>query len=478
MTLSATFPSARAARAVALPRLSIRLRLTLLLSTILSLGLVLFGLALAAAFSGVTMRLVESTLTAESDQILMAKGFRLDNIVLPAGRLAAPESYVQTRGVDGQVWSRSPNLGGETLPLSREGQDAVRRGEPWIETVNVDDGRLLVATTPILVGNRPAGALQVARSLRPLDEAAAALQRIALVSAAVALAFVLGVGWVVAGWTLQPIATITETARRIGDNRDFGHRVANSGPNDEIGRLASTFNRMLTELQSAYLHAEGSLQAQRRLAADASHELRTPLTTIRGNLSLLQRDPPIDDADRVAVLADMTEETDRLIRLVNDLLTLARADAGVSRPPEPTAVRPILADLARRASATWPDRRFRTDAPDLIVQINRDALVQVLLILIDNAAKHTRPGGSITIAAVGIDDAVALSVSDTGSGIRADVLPHIFERFYRGDPSRSGAGAGLGLAIAKEIVDAQGGAIAVSSTLSVGSTFTVTLPRG
>ncbi|GIW07627.1 MAG: two-component sensor histidine kinase [Dehalococcoidia bacterium] len=460
-----------------LPKLSIRLRLTILFSAILGLALCFFGVALSLAFSGVTLRLIESTLASEAEQLLKAREFRLDNIVLPAGKLATPETFVQTRGLDGQILSKTPNLGSETLPLDREGLEAARATGRWVETVQVDDGRLLVLSVPIVLGNRTVGYLQVARSLRPLDEAAGTLQRIALAGAALALVAAFGIGWGVAGWALAPIAAITATAQRIGDNRDFTHRVAHTGPDDEIGRLASTFNRMLAELQAAYLHAEGALQAQRRLAADASHELRTPLTTIRGNLSLLQRDPPIAAEDRVAVLADMTEETDRLIRLVNDLLVLARADAGVIRPPERVPVRPLLNDLVRRAAATWPDHVFRAEPADAAVAINRDALVQVLLILLDNAAKHTQRGGTITLGAEATDRQVTLRVADTGSGIPAEVLPHIFERFYRGDSARTGAGAGLGLAIAKAIVDGSGGTIGVRSTPGAGSEFRVTLPR-
>jgi signal transduction histidine kinase len=130
-----------------------------------------------------------------------------------------------------------------------------------------------------------------------------------------------------AGAALRPIQHITETAQAIGAERDFGRRVEYAGPRDEVNWLARTFNAMLGELQGAYRQMEDSLQAQRRFAADASHELRTPLTTIRGNLGLLQREPPIAPEDRVAAINDMVDETERLMRLVNSLLLLARADA-------------------------------------------------------------------------------------------------------------------------------------------------------
>jgi signal transduction histidine kinase len=145
------------------------------------------------------------------------------------------------------------------------------------------------------------------------------------------------VGWAAAGLALHPVNRLTSIAQSIGAEHDFGRRVEHTGPNDEIGRLAATFNIMLAELQAAHLATEQALQAQRRFVADASHELRTPLTTLRGNLGLLCREPPISDHDRREVLADMSDEMERLIRLVNDLLSLARADSHRQLQTEPSS---------------------------------------------------------------------------------------------------------------------------------------------
>ena len=222
---------------------------------------------------------------------------------------------------------------------------------------------------------------------------------------------------------------------------------------------------------------EQALQAQRRFVADASHELRTPLTTIRGNLALLQRRPPIDASDREAVLVDLTDESDRLIRLVNDLLVLARADAGQRLHCTAVAVGPLLDDLCRQARLLAPDRTIECETEtDLTVLADRDALKQVLLILIDNAFKHTPRHSRISLRTAVDGRRGAISVRDTGPGIDPRRLPHIFERFYRGDTSRTGAGTGLGLAIARALMDAQQGALEVQSEVGRGSTFTVFLP--
>ena len=286
------------------------------------------------------------------------------------------------------------------------------------------------------------------------------------------------IGWVLAGTALRPIHRITSTAQAIGAERNFSHRVQHVGPTDEVGQLALTFNNMLAELESAYRQLEGALDSQRRFVADASHELRTPLTTVRGNVELLRREPPVGTEERMEILADTTDEVDRLIRLVNQLLALARADAGQPLRHDRVRVKPLLEDVYRQAKLLAPEAAILADPPpDVMVLGDRDALKQVLLILIDNAHVHTAAGTVIGMSTLLVDGSVVINVHDTGGGITPDVLPHIFERFYRGKVSRSGPGTGLGLAIAKELVMAQNGSIEVESELGQGTLFSVILPR-
>jgi signal transduction histidine kinase len=251
-----------------------------------------------------------------------------------------------------------------------------------------------------------------------------------------------------------------------------------TGPQDEIGRLSTTFNAMLTELGSAYRQVEQALNAQRRFVADASHELRTPLTTLRGNLGLLERVPPISGEDQEAVIKDAVEECDRLIRLINSLLVLARADSGLTLRRESVPLRPFIDDLCRQARLLTADRRIQCDNElDVAALGDRDALKQVLLILLDNAVKHTPAQAAVFIATAAQDGRVSIQVRDTGRGIPAETQAHIFERFYRVEAARSSGGAGLGLAIAKELIEAQGGTIGVESQAGQGSAFTVILPQ-
>ncbi len=458
--------------------MSIRFRLTLLYSTILALTLIAFSAAVYLTLSQTTIRVQEDRLAEEAGRLTAAREFRLDRIIFPFGRLAAAKTFVQTRSIDGQINDKTDNLVDFDLPLSPAGLQSVRAGQPWIETAVIEGERLLIYDKPVNVGSHIIGVVQVARSLAEQDQSLSTLRGFLIVGSCIAIVIAFGMGWLLAGAALRPINRITHTARAIGAERDFARRVDHTGPLDEVGELATTFNSMLTELQAAYQHVEQALQAQRRFVADASHELRTPLTTIRGNTSLLQRDPPITEQDRVEVLADMVDETERLIRLVNDLLVLARADAGRPLRHDPIRVKPLIEDLCRDLKLLEPERTIRCDGlPDVAVTGDRDAVKQVLLILLDNARKFTPANGLITVEVAAQKEQVAICVRDTGAGIEPSALPHIFERFYRGDVSRTGVGAGLGLAIARTLAELQHGTLAVESEVGRGSVFTMTLPQ-
>ncbi|WP_025745646.1 sensor histidine kinase [Kallotenue papyrolyticum] len=472
--------------------MSIRLRLTLLYSSILALTLIIFSVTLYMTLERATLGFVQDTLAAEAERLLDRqvitsqffsfnnREYRIDTITLPNTKFATPETFVQTITPQGRPLYQTYNLMREALelPLSERGRAVIQRGQSWSESIDIQGEQLLVYTRPVLVNDQVIGAVQLARSIEEQDRALDALRQVLIAGSSLATLLAFGVGWVLAGTALRPIDRITQTAHAIGAERDFSRRVNYQGPQDEIGRLATTFNEMLAALQAAYRQEAQALEAQRRFVADASHELRTPLTTIRGNIGLLRRQPPISEADRAAVLADMAEETERMSRLVNDLLMLARADAGRPLRREAVRIRPLIDDLCRNLRLLEPERRIVCDnALELAVLGDPDALKQVLLILVDNALKFTPVTGTIRIATAAREQSVAISVQDTGIGIAPEALPHIFERFYRADSARTGGGSGLGLAIAKTLIEHQGGTISVESAPGRGSTFTVVLPR-
>ena len=458
--------------------MSIRLRLALLFSVILALTLVVSSIVLYVSVSRLTLGVQKDALEDDHRTMSDSREFELDQIEMPRGKPTSTEILAQTRSLNGRIVDASENLGDVELPLSDDQLEEVRNGKSTSQTITVSGNRFLVYSKLVRDRSEPVGILQVARSLAEADQTLTTLRNSLLVGIAVVTLAAFGLGWVFAGTALRAIDRIGQAAQRIGDARDFRRRIDDSGPRDEIGRLATTINGMLAELEAAHNQTERALLAQRRFVADASHELRTPLTTIRGNLDLLQREPPIPDDEQAAVLVDISSETERLIRLANDLLALERADAAMPLPEEPTPIRPVIDEVVRQARALDPDRDIVVESiPDVAVSANRDAIKQTLLILLDNAVKHTPPGTPVAVSASTDATQASISVRDRGPGIPAEATTHLFERFYRGSEQRSGAGVGLGLAIARALVESQRGSITVESQPDRGSTFTITFVK-
>lgn len=457
--------------------MSLRLRLTLLSSAILVLLLLLGGGALYLSFSRITYMMIEEALVSDTRSLVSAGWFRPESFNRHSyGKPGATATLFQTRNIDGIVLDRSPALGEFELPLSSAGLAIVRDGKPWTETVELGGSRLLVHTRALSSRGEIVGLIQAARSLDEHDRSLATLAIALLAGSLLGAMIAFGASWVLVGAALRPIDRIIQTADEIGSERDFNRRVSYSGPPDEVGRLASTFNTMLTELHDSYHQLSQALQAQRRFVADASHELRTPLTTVRGNLELLRREPPITVDDQRAVLIDTIDEAERMMRLVSDLLALARSDAGWQPILSQVSLIPLIDEVRRQAATLDPARPIDAvvdGAPAVLA--NRDLLKQVLLILLDNALKHTSPGSPVTLETAEIDEEVVVSVRDQGPGIDPELLPHIFERFFRGDSARTMGGAGLGLPIARALVEAQGGSIDIESQVGRGSVFIVKL---
>jgi two-component system, OmpR family, sensor kinase len=271
--------------------------------------------------------------------------------------------------------------------------------------------------------------------------------------------------------------------------------VPDANPATEVGQVGAAFNRMLGHVEAALARREASESRLRTFAADASHELRTPLTAIRGYAELARRQSGALPDDIAHALRRVESEAGRMSELVDELLLLARLDAGRPLASEPVELTRLIIDATSDARVAAPDHRWRLDLPEKPVTVRGDQqrLRQVLANLLSNAARHTPAGTAVTIAlATSPPSAVAagqpsdadrgtavVSVTDTGPGIPAELQPEVFERFVRGDTSRSRAagGSGLGLAIVHAVTAAHGGTAFVTSR--PGETrFTVTLPTG
>ena len=323
------------------------------------------------------------------------------------------------------------------------------------------------------------GKVTVARSLAGVERSLRLLRTILIAGGLAVLVVAALIGLGLAAALLRPLARMRATAQRIGDERDFSHRMPIDGnPHDELGRLSLSFNQMLTELEEANLGLKTTLESQRRFVADASHELRTPLTAIRTNVEFLARVPGARSEDRVEALRDVLTELRRMESLVGDLLALARLEAPAERPARRTfRFDHMVADVHRdalRAAATGVEVSLGP-LPEVWVSGDRDDLRRAVWNLVDNALKYTR-AGKVDLR-LGVEDGVAeLSVRDTGIGIAEGHLDHVFDRFWRAPSVRGMAGSGLGLAITKWVVQAHEGTIAVDSTVGHGTTFVLTLP--
>ncbi len=460
--------------------MSIRLRLTVLYSVILATTLIGLSIASYLTVAHVGFNRLVDTLASKADRIVIAEEFQLNDIEALSHQFAGPEVYVQTRDETGNILDQTPNLVGNNLRLTlTERNDSVIESA-WVDIMVINDERRLIYNLPIINQGTEVGVLQLSNSLSDRDNSLNNLMQVLVAGNVLVILGAFGIGWFVAGIGLRPIFSLSEAILDIGYTRDFAKRIHYGGADDEIGQLANTFDEMLSELEDAHRQTEQALKAQNRFVADASHELRTPLTTVRGNLELLRRDPPITEDDRVAVLTDLNEETDRLIRLVNDLLVLARADVQPPKWQDTVLLQPLLESVERQMGQLAPNREicFKSDGDSASTPIsflgNEDALKQVLLILLDNAIKHTPPSSQISVHTAVCDSTVEISVCDTGTGISQEELSRIFDRFYVVDTASTQDSSGLGLAIAKTLVESQNGRLSVVSSHE-GTTFKVNL---
>jgi signal transduction histidine kinase len=282
----------------------------------------------------------------------------------------------------------------------------------------------------------------------------------------------LGVGWVVAGRVLKPIGRITSVAREI-QATDLSRRIELPGPEDELKQLADTFDAMLARLDAAFA-------AQRQFVADASHELRNPLAIIRTNVDVALADPYASPDDLRHTMTVVKRASDRMARLVDDLLALARRQEPTFEH-EPVDLGAAVAEASDDFVVPAAARRIVLDraiTPGVVVVGDRDALKRAVANLLENAVRLAPEGSRIRLAVGGEGDGAWIAVADEGPGIAPEDQEHVFDRFWRADKARSRAdgGTGLGLAIVRQIAESHGGRVRLHSKVGVGSSFVVWLP--
>jgi two-component system sensor histidine kinase MprB len=445
---------------------SFRLRVTLLTASAVALAAIAAGALMYVIVQQQLQDTFNETLktTAETARLGGPRpderfGGRGSTTVLLSGR---GDIFAQIVDGSGNVVGADPHVG-QAPELVTSEVVAVAKGQRPNAFANVTtaNGHFRIYAVPFAPGN----ALQVARPLTEIDTALANL-RLALIGLAVGAALLAAfMGAVISRAVLAPVRQLGATVNEVTRTRDLSRRVAMTG-HDEIARLASSFDGMLTAL-------EISLRQQRQLVADASHELRTPLTSLRTNLELLARGQPTDPVERQQVLNELVGQMERLSTLVADLIDLAR-DEEATLPIEDLRLDQVVSDAIVDVRGRYPRIRFEAVLEETTVRGVRSRIARAVTNLLDNAGKWSPSGGVVEVTV----HAGEVSVRDHGPGIAPEDAPRVFDRFWRASNARSLPGSGLGLSIVKEVAESHGGSVTLEQATGGGARFRLRLAPG
>lgn len=459
--------------------MKIRWRLALYGTAVAATGMIIFAASLVALIrqAGPTDQIARLGTLAEDTALAVqrspANEFPPEAPLTMADLALSTEPFIEVIASDGEILYRSallhgqdPVIGSEVLLAAADSNDA---------TAVTLDG--MAFTLQVRGWQRPDGArgwVVAALSSQAIDSELAGLRALIWIAAFITMVAAAIVSWLVSGRALRPLKRLAFTTDKIGRTGDLTQRLPSVRAKDEVRALTDSFNTMLARLQQAQDQATEALEAQRRFVADASHDLRSPLTTIRNNAGFLSERSNVSDEDRSEAISDILSESERMTRLVDNLLDLARSDL------EPRQSR-LSVDLAALAEGVARRNQVRHDHPITVVQngpvpltADRDGLARLLEILVDNAVVHG--DGPISIDVRTHRDRAQLMVSDQGGGVPDAALASLFDRFYQVDPARTSSGSGLGLAIARAMTEAQGGTISAANQDGGGLQIRVVLP--
>ena len=405
---------------------------------------------------------IDDALAARADEItrrplgiVESRGGRAFLAVQP--EFGEARGYVQLVRSDGTALV--PPLQNVGLPVDDTVLAVAAGTKPaqWSD-VEVDGTHLRVLT----LSYGPGAAVQVARPLTEVDRSLERIGLFLLLVAAGGVFLAAALGLVVARTALGPVRRLTTTAERVTETGDLSQRIDVTG-NDELSRLAASFNTMLAAL-------EESTRAQRQLVADASHELRTPLTSVRTNIEVLATDRALPAGERQRLLSDVVEQLAEMTTLISELIELARAEQAAAEPEE-VRLDLLVADAVERARRNRPHVVYSTDLEESTVLGVPSTLDRATTNLLDNAAKWSPPGSEVEVS---VRDG-RLTVRDHGPGIPDDDLPYVFDRFYRARSARGMPGSGLGLAIVRQVAEAHGGEVIAENVEGGGTRMTLRL---
>jgi two-component system, OmpR family, sensor histidine kinase MprB len=444
-------------------------RLTLLSAIAVGATVVLACLGAYLATRGELRGQIDDSLRAQAHAVQVGAGLRDEDLPRlpgePRSSAGLAQGTVQLVRPDGSTLHvrgdlRVPVSGGDVAAAGNDVSTAVlsdRRG----------GGVHLRVMRVVLPG---AGAVVFARSLNGVDDVLGRLRAVLVLLCIAGTALAAAASRVFARRVMAPVADLTAAAEHIEATGDLDRRIGAKG-DDELGRLARRFNAMLDRLGASQAALGASLRSQQRLIADASHELRTPVTSLRTNAEVLREATDLTDTERDALLADVVAQAEELGELVTDIIELAR-DGDPGATVDDVRFDRLVEEAVERAHRHAPGIVFDMTLGPCVVEGAPDRLGRAVNNLLDNAAKHSPPGGVVEVSVRRGE----LTVRDHGRGVASRDAPHVFDRFYRGAGDRDRPGSGLGLAIVRQVADAHGGTVALEAAPGGGALFRLTLP--
>jgi two-component system, OmpR family, sensor kinase len=462
-----------------LDRLPLRTRLVAGMVLLVAVGLAVAGVAATSALRDYQLTRVDEQLTQAATSPGLrhggGSGHRGPQARLP-GELyrALLDTSGRVVGTSGTTADEGPRL----PPLTS--QEARELGlSPFTVDAADGQGQWRVVAVPV-ADSGTTGTLLLASDLGEVQRTVDRLIALQLLIGALVLAGVTGLGLVIVRSSLRGLVEVEEAASAVAAGQ-LDRRVPERDEGTEVGKLAASFNRMVTHVQTAFAAREASEQRLRRFVADAGHELRTPLTSIRGFAELHRQGAVTEPADVARLLDRIEDEATRMGLLVEDLLALARLDEQRPLDLEDVDLAVLAADAVHDARAVQPGRPLTLDVPGPVVVRGDEArLRQVLSNLVSNAIQHTPDDAAVGVRLRTEPGAAVVEVVDQGPGMAQEIASRVFERFYRADASRTrtSGGSGLGLAIVTSLVQAHGGRVELDTAPGRGATFRVRLPVG
>lgn len=451
--------------------MSLRYKITLFNTSLTGGVILLFGLGVYLILNQMLIGEINKNLTsAVNDIVSNSKVSKVGDLEV----LILPDLAFHT-GVYVQYWDRTGRLANMSMDIQSLVEpldaDGFSYRTPVTKNVSFDGARFRVRTTPLFVGDRKIGTLMTAMSIRIVD----LINRSLLITLSTATIFLMGLVSIITllsmNRALHPLSIVSDTAYRITNANDLSSRIPEEiAGDDEVGLIIRTYNDTMAKVETMFT-------SQQRFLADVSHEFRTPLTVIKGNAELIQRYGPDEEAT-----ATIKREVDRLTRMVEDLLLLAQADAGrLALVYRDQPIEDLIIECVKNLKILIDKKtNVKIEIQESIrAFVDPDRIKQVLINLISNAIAYTHNDSTVVVKVSRNADSVFIEVIDNGPGIPAEDVKNIFDRFYRGEKARTRSvrgGFGLGLAIAKKIIDLHQGELSVRSELGIGTTFIVRLP--